>query len=82
MPYVERLDAYTFERLWVMMQIVNQASTDDGRKALELDLGVSEAEAIEAGVKKDIDPSTMTQEELQAWANEWYQQYYASGESH
>lgn len=80
MAYVERLDAYTFERLWVMMQLVAQASTDDGRKALELDLGVDTVEAIEAGEEQPVDPSTMTQEELQAWAEKWYSQYYSGGE--
>lgn len=76
MDYVERMTILDFEVAWEMMQLVNQASTKDGQEEMKLSEAADVADQIDAGEVVEIDPNTMTPEELEAWARDWQMKHY------
>jgi len=76
MFYVECMPIFDFEHAWVMMQLVNQASTKEGREQMSMLVAADTADKLDAGEIQQVDPSKMTPEELEAWAQEWQTRHY------
>lgn len=77
MDYVNRMSLWEFERAWVMMHLVNQASSKDGVEDMKMSMTADQLDAVDAGeTHVEIDPSAMSPEELQAWAEKWYADFY------